>query len=570
MLLISQYDKILSSIKTMHPRTLKLLSLAILTLITIGCTHGRYETQLVGIDSLIANSMDDSAQAELSRIVPDELTLADNKAYYNMLKVELAFRRGEVLADDSMINISIARFQENGDKHKLAQSLYYKARLQFKRNDTKNAIKNLLEAKDAAKGTDDGTLKAKIAINLACFNKKVGEYKLANKYSILALSYAPRIHDPIILKDIYIQTSDILGNLKDTANAIAYMMKCIPLLKHLDDKSKADVYSGLANIYNVEGDFERAKKYGLMALKQRSKPDTYYILSETFRQLGDTATADSLWNAASKTANGTYKTMMLTEKMEAKRKNKEYEEASTLGHEIIKMRDSTATKNQADSVTEIQATFDVAKRAAENLTTWKAYTAGAVFAVIMIFAALLLTYRIKIAKFNKKIDEANKALGNALESNKTLKQELSAKLRIIAEQRNDNKALQKTVEGLAKQLEETMTANTKLAEISQTEMQKCILEMYEMMDDVIVHNKCIAKWGNDKMARFIGYCCCALPELNDIFEKEYETLTKQNKLMLILLHLNKSKEEICEILGMQESAYRKAKNRLDNKKKVKE
>lgn len=572
MLLISQYDKILSSIKTMHPRTLKHLSLAILTLITIGCTHGRYETQLVGIDSLIANSMDDSAQAELSRIVPDELTLADNKAYYNMLKVELAFRRGEVLADDSMINISIARFQENGDKHKLAQSLYYKARLQFKRNDTKNAIKNLLEAKDAAKGTDDGTLKAKIYGNLAFFNMTIGKYKYAKKYILQTLTYIPEITKDkyILTTDIYQNASDIFGNLKDTANAIAYMMKCIPLLKHLDDKSKADVYSGLANIYNVEGDFERAKKYGLMALKQRSKPDTYYILSETFRQLGDTATADSLWNAASKTANGTYKTMMLTEKMEAKRKSKEYEEASTLGHEIIKMRDSTATKNQADSVTEIQATFDVAKRAAENLTTWKAYTAGAVFAVIVIFAALLLTFRIKIAKFNKKIDEANKALGNALESNKTLKQELSAKLRIIAEQRNDNKALQKTVEGLAKQLEETMTANTKLAEISQTEMQKCILEMYEMMDDVIVHNKCIAKWGNDKMARFIGYCCCALPELNDIFEKEYETLTKQNKLMLILLHLNKSKEEICEILGMQESAYRKAKNRLDNKKKVKE
>ena len=242
----------------------------------------------------------------------------------------------------------------------------------------------------------------------------------------------------------------------------------------------------------MEGDFERATRYGLLALKQRQKHDTYYILSETFRQLGDTATANAMWGAALKTAGNTYKTMMLTEKMEAKLKNEEYEEASTLGNEIIKMHDSLATKHQADSITEIQATFDMAKNAANNLSTWKIYTAGIAIAAAVLACVLPIIYRTRITttetKFNKKISIANKTLGNALENNKELRAELNSKLKIIAKQKDENKSLQKTVGSLAKQLEEALSANRKMVETAQLEAQKCILEMYEMAVDVIVHN----------------------------------------------------------------------------------
>ena len=86
-----------------------------------------------------------------------------------------------------------------------------------------------------------------------------------------------------------------------------------------------------------------------------------------------------------------------------------------------------------------------------------------------------------------------------------------------------------------------------------------------MAVDVIVHNKCITKWCNDKIARFIGYCCCAMPELNAIFEEAHKTLTTQNKLMLTLQHFNKSKEDICLIMNLSESAYRQAVSRLSKK-----
>ena len=136
--------------------------LSLLSIMTLAaCKDSKYDSKLTYVDSLIANNLDSLASVTIDSIHPANIKESEARAYYNMLKVELTFRSGEVLPNDSMINISIAKFQENGDNHKLAQSLYFKGRIQFKRGETKSAIKNLLEAKEAAKETGDGTLKAK-------------------------------------------------------------------------------------------------------------------------------------------------------------------------------------------------------------------------------------------------------------------------------------------------------------------------------------------------------------------------------------------------------------------------
>lgn len=557
----------------MHLKTLYLListAIIIVTMAFAGCSHGSSEERLADVDSLIARSQDDSARAELGRINPRDLTAEDDKAYYNMLKVELIFRNGDVPPNDSMIDTSIARFKETGDWHKLAQSLYFKGRLQYKRSETKGAIKSLLEAGQVAKETEDTTLMAKIYTNLALFNKRIGEYKYARKYIKLAINYIPQINDYPLITNIYQQTSDIYGNLKDTANAIIYLEKCIPLLKFNDENGRAKIYSGLANIYNVKGDFKRAKEYGLRALKNEPGYDTYYIMSKTYRHMNDKAMSDSMWRMAFKMAGTKYRIMMLAKKRAEKLKYGEYQEASVLGDQIIRMRDSANTKRQADSLIEIQATFDVAGNAREEIGRWKKYEAWTAVATI-IMAAAIVGYRIREKRarkdFKEKSDRAQQELAEALESNRRLNSELSANLRTLTELRNDSKGLKKTINDLNRQLSGALEANSKLEDVSKGKVEECLVEMYEMVDYIIINNGCIVKWENDKIARFIGYCCSAMPELNGIFDNDYDDLTRQNKLMLILTHLSKTKEEVCTILGMQESAYRKALNRLSKKKK---
>ena len=79
------------------------------------CGERKYSPALATVDSLIARDMDDSARAVLSRIEKGGLKSGGDMAYYNMMRVELVFRSGKVLPDDSLINSCIAYFKENGD-----------------------------------------------------------------------------------------------------------------------------------------------------------------------------------------------------------------------------------------------------------------------------------------------------------------------------------------------------------------------------------------------------------------------------------------------------------------------
>lgn len=393
-------------------RTILLTTFISILAIMAGCTQGTSEARLAQIDSLLERKLYDSARAELSRIAPSDLKSEEDIAHYNLQKTNLCFRNGEVLPNDSMIDISIKHYRQNGDKQKLALSLYIKGRLQHKRNETKNALRNLLEAAGIAKETGDDALKAKIYANLAYFNKRLGENRYALQHIKQALIYAEKIKydKDIIIPDIYMQASDIYGNLKDTANAIAYIEKCIPYIEHTDSFGKANIYSGLANIYNVKGDFEKAKKYGDMSINLRPKHDTYYILSKTYKNKGDMATADTMIKQAIKTATPNYKMMMMAEIRKEKQGQGRYKDAAALGDSMMSLNNSITRRNQADSIIEIQATFAIAQKDRQQIAKLKhGIICIAIVAIALIAISIMKQYT-QNALFKRKIRKAKHEL----------------------------------------------------------------------------------------------------------------------------------------------------------------
>ncbi len=551
-------------------RTILLTTFISILAIMAGCTQGTSEARLAQIDSLLERKLYDSARAELSRIAPSDLKSEEDIAHYNLQKTNLCFRNGEVLPNDSMIDISIKHYRQNGDKQKLARSLYFKGRTQYDRNETKNALRNLLEAAGIAKETGDDALKAKIYASLAYFNKRLGENRYALKYIKQALKYAEKIKydKAFLIPGIYMQASDIYGNLKDTANAIAYIEKCIPYIEHTDSFGKANIYSGLANIYNVKGDFEKAKKYGDMSINLRPKHDTYYILSKTYKNKGDMATADTMIKQAIKTATPNYKMMMMAEIRKEKQGQGRYKDAAALGDSMMSLNNSITRRNQADSIIEIQATFDIAQKDRQQIAKLKhGIICIAIVAIALIAISIMKQYT-QNALFKRKIRKAKHELQAIIDNYSEFKNILYNTLNAAAESNKGNAEDDPKAGQPEERPQETMAQAPNRAEGIAPEARQCLAEMYEMTDYVIINNNCIAKWSNDKTARFIGYCCCAIPGLNDKMENDYTNLTKQNKLMLIFIYLNKEKEDICKIMGLSESAFRQAQNRLKKKAKT--
>ena len=310
------------------------------------------------------------------------------------------------------------------------------------------------------------------------------------------------------------QASDIYGNLKDTANAIAYIEKCIPYIEHTDSFGKANIYSGLANIYNVKGDFEKAKKYGDMSINLRPKHDTYYILSKTYKNKGDMATADTMIKQAIKTATPNYKMMMMAEIRKEKQGQGRYKDAAALGDSMMSLNNSITRRNQADSIIEIQATFDIAQKDRQQIAKLKhGIICIAIVAIALIAISIMKQYT-QNALFKRKIRKAKHELQAIIDNYSEFKNILYNTLNAAAESNKGNAEDGPKAGQPEERPQETMAQAPNRAEGIAPEARQCLAEMYEMTDYVIINNNCIAKWSNDKTARFIGYCCCAIPGLN--------------------------------------------------------
>lgn len=86
-----------------------------------------------------------------------------------------------------------------------------------------------------------------------------------------------------------------------------------------------------------------------------------------------------------------------------------------------------------------------------------------------------------------------------------------------------------------------------------------------MFHHVFIGNGCIKAWGNNKIARFVGYWRSINSEDYERIVQKYTKLTEWNLVILILKYRNKSNKEICMITGMSEHALAQTFYRLRSK-----
>ena len=80
-------------------------------------------------------------------------------------------------------------------------------------------------------------------------------------------------------------------------------------------------------------------------------------------------------------------------------------------------------------------------------------------------------------------------------------------------------------------------------------------------------DKSIVLWDKMKLARFVMWCRASLTDADKKIESAYGQLTDRNCLIVLMLHMNKNKEQICHVMGISESSYRKAISRLGKRVK---
>lgn len=169
-----------------------LIIIALLAALAAGCNRRTHEHYLLAnIDSLITANKDSLALSALENINSAELN-GDDMAYYNLLKVRTMYKLSIPIKDDSLINICIDHYKNNGDNKMLAEAYFYKSTTNHDRHNVNAAITYMKMAEEAANNTNDENTKYKIYEKLDMYNSSANEYDLSIYYGKKALEIAKK------------------------------------------------------------------------------------------------------------------------------------------------------------------------------------------------------------------------------------------------------------------------------------------------------------------------------------------------------------------------------------------
>lgn len=144
-------------------RTIRLLLMLAIALITIQCDRHHYSPKLTLLDSL-ADTKVDSAVILMRRIAPQFADASEwDRRYYQLLSIKIADKADLPLPSDTIAWELVRYYEEEGDERLLPLAYYYGARICRSHNDAPQALDYLLKANDLL--PDNRQLRLKAVVN---------------------------------------------------------------------------------------------------------------------------------------------------------------------------------------------------------------------------------------------------------------------------------------------------------------------------------------------------------------------------------------------------------------------
>ncbi len=294
------------------------------------------------------------------------------------------------------------------------------------------------------------------------------------------------------------------------------------------------------------------------------------ILSCIYRKEGNTAKADSVREKAMAMADSHYKLMILTDMWNEKKAEGKHMEASELAERMTALRDTLAKLERTDNIREKQVTADMAASISEE-TTKHNNTLNIVIALAIIISIAMAT--ISPRQYKKK-ENAQNALAKAAKAIKELAQKYTALAAVLKSMETETQKSNAAAEELKKAYAELGRQLTQEKSKHQKELLKAteqhiaaLKECTYMFHHVFMENGSIVAWSSNEIARFLGYWRSINSEDYEMIMQKYTKLTEWNLIILILRYRNKTNNEICTIMGMNEHTLAQALYRLKKKER---
>ena len=521
--------------------------------LAVSCAESQTGERLKRIEAALDQKsyVDDSLRAELDSLMTFAHLTDREKALGQLLQFRFQVRKHENL-DGLLVDQALEYYEHHRDQRMLAwchlaRGVYLA--YQLERYD--ESIKELKKAEELAIPLDDLGLKYYIYQYLGLANLRIKNYERELNYSLKALDYSKATDDTarmvIALNNLataYGNVSEVNDNKSLRDSAIQLTRQCIPLMPHLVNWSpgKPYIFASIAGSYLDYHQLDSALYFAKQSIKVRPNYYGYLLLAGIAEQQENFERVDSLFQQCLSTnENSTAivspegKVMPLMFYYNFKIRQGQYQEACELAEQIVAAKDSLNRARQVMVVNELQTKYDqeVKRRALDK----KLYRYGVITAVLLaLIMGMIVLWRYRSLKAQA---ERMRLQG------------------LLSEYRRQVLELEAHGEGNSRTIE---LLNAKIEELQQG-LHDTLFHGKEKYDEIMAGGNTV-KWDKQDFEDFLNYYrLIDLPYIS-VMEEKYENLSPRNLFYLVLERMEKSNEEIQNILCIGASSLRTLRSRL--------
>ena len=349
-----------------------LLTAVVLLVLTGGCSQPVDNSQLVTVDSLLAQNRSEEALQMLQAFNADVFNNND-KAYYDLLTTQANHDCRIAATSDEVINEVVKYYKAHNDKEKYARSLLYQGCVNEELGHLDKAVACLRQAEDMASSDDlKNRAMAKMMMGELYQSQIIGAKTLgAAKYrEALALfnTLCDKHHQIICLSE--------LGGLyrinkEKEDSAMHYINAAIDLsIQEIEPKYVVANFFSRAEYRAACGDYQGAKDDAIEAISWKGKmkihPRIHYTVASAYLHLGRIDSARYYLQQAPEMTSAADSIMYYQLLADLARRENKVDDAINYLNKTHYLADSVAMSGMNDKLIEAEKKYDTQHAALEN------------------------------------------------------------------------------------------------------------------------------------------------------------------------------------------------------------
>ena len=523
----------------------KIIQLLLIVLFTCviagGCSKSDQQKQLDSIEQLLNSQKNEEAAIALDDMNPEELIDDESVALYWFFKTQADFRQYKKVLSLEPLKKSTAFFEKQHDEEKMTWAYYYLGCLSEDAGDITNAIIYLKKAERYALSNKSQMTRALHYIYQAIsgVNHDGKEFQLALFNGKLALNYALKLNDSIIIATDLMNLAASYNALDNMDSAHYFINRMLPYLPAVPERQRTNHYCNIGLIYKDQNN-ELAKEYLQKSVEVKHNAYAYRALAQIYQKEGNKEKANEMWHKALQTTNLSLKANVVKGMAKAKTEEGDYKAAHELDLWAAALKDSLHRQQKEENLKGQQELFEK-ELANEHLREKHNRAAWAVAALLLTVAFLAVWTVWKKRKNRRQID--------------AMSEELEQKAMAMEQLKKENESNKKQLDRLSRD----MTG-------FEQKHEKLLAEGQRLYESIAVDGGNTLTWTKDDFVHFVLYYKLRHPEFVRHIENDYDELTPRQKTFLILYDMGMTDEDVMRTLVLSETSIRANKTRIKGKK----